>query len=692
MIRYLLKVGVALSGAILTACGGGSSSSGSVSEVTLGGSFSKGLYRYADVQAYEVVNGVQVPVGSKTTTDINGEYTLSLTPTSNPIVVEMTTTAATRMLDETAGFAVSTPKVGTKIRTMVSELTTSMPAVHGNVFTEMAVDGAKNATGGLTPASIAASKALVQSATGVDPFTIKPIGSTTATMDSSQEKLMTLLTAMMIEAKAVAASGGGTGCPGDSTGVSCLVTTLNAKAAITNNAGAGTYAVTDAAGLNTYLTAKTTALTNYSIPVGSDPDGFLGKMKSKSAVVAGGMSVPVAISATEAANRQGLDSFLQAMRSGFNEAESAIKARAETAKLRLDQFVFQHVGDGLKILGDAMNACTNTAGTLDCATGGNSIFTAASTGYSFSYYVDSNGLAVASNAANAYRFAGTVVAAADSSAGTGSATIVATKTLASKKISEINVNFSGAGIKQNSLSGSVSLNTMTIKAYDQAVSSSKWAQVSLSGASLAATRSSVGGLGTLTLVAPLTFSSSDGDLISGKINSLVAKERVTDTPTVGDKKAYPISVDLSLDVAVKEGALLGLGVVASQNIDVYNPDLPSTSSNQDNGNLLFTFKLADNVVIALTGSKTTYDKTNIGVKITSNGNWINLAGKTKRTDLAVNDESMDGDLVVTSSGIYTASLRKSNGEIQGEIFKGSTQIGEVVNGIVKAGGVEISLR
>ena len=416
-------------------------------------------------------------------------------------------------------------------------------------------------------------------------------------------------------------------------------------------------------------------------------------MKSNASVVAATMAVPTAISATDASNRQGLDKFLQAMRSGFNDADATIKARNEAAKVRLDKFVFDHVGDGLKVLGDAMNACSTTSGTLVCTTGGTSIFTAASSGYTFTYDVTINGL-LAATSAPTYKIAGTVSASLNSDTGAASATITATKTKISdsSKMSEINLVFSGSGIKKDSLSGSVSLSAFTIKAYDQTASSTKWAQLSLTGSSLSASRPSVGGLGTITLVAPLTFTTSDGDLVSGKINSLIGQEKVTNLPYNGSKDMYPTSVNLSLDLAVKEGALLGLSLVASQNIDAYNPDLPSSATNQENGSVLLKFKLADNVSADLTATKSTYDKTNFDMKITSNGNWIDLAGKTKRTNLAVNNETLDGDIVVTSSGPYTANLRKSSGRVQGEILKSGQQIGVVVDDVIKVGGVEVSIR
>ena len=362
--------------------------------------------------------------------------------------------------------------------------------------------------------------------------------------------------------------------------------------------------------------------------------------------------------------------------------------------MRLDKLVFLHVGDGLKVLGNAMDACSTTTGTLICTTGGTSIFSAATSGYTFTYDVTIDGLRAPASGTAVYRYAGTVAGSFNSDSGVASATITANKTKISdsSKMSEINMVFNGNGIKKDSLSGSVALSTMTIKGYDQAASSSKWAQVSLTGASLSGTRPAVGGLGTLTIVAPLTVSTSDGDVVSGKINSLIAKEKITGSPLPTSKDIYPTSVDLSVDVAVHEGALLGVSLVASQNIDAYNPDLPSTSSNQANGSVLLTFKLADNVSANLTATKSTYDKTNFDMKITSNGNWIDLAGKTKRTNLSIDDESLDGDIVVTSSGVYTANLRKSSGRVQGEILKSGQQIGVVVDDVIKVGGVEVSIR
>lgn len=676
-------------GSFLSACGGGGSSS-SASNVTLDGTFSKGLYANAEVQAYEVVNGTLVALGAKTITDEKGAYSLSLKATTNPVVVEMTTTNATTMLDEVDGFASVTPKAGTKIRSMVYGLSTST-SVHGNLFTEMAVDGASKANGGLTQASIAAAKALVQQATGIDPFTTKPTGSVSETMDSNQEKLMTLQTAMMLEAKSIANT-----CTADNTtGVACLVMALNAKGALSK--ASDTYSVTDANGLKTFLTAKVANLEGYTLPAGASQatKTFVSNMKSKAPVVKAGFVEPTSISGSAATDRQGLDAFLQVMRSGFNEAEKTITARKNSVKQRFDQYVFEHVGDGLKILNQSLSVCSTTSGALVCDVNAGSIFKAATSGYSFTYDVTSDGYRAPTYGPAVYTIAGTIAGTDNAEAGSGNAVITATKTLkaGSKLWSEMVIDVSASGIKKNTLSASVEINKFTIKAFDQATNSSKWALLTMSGINLSGARPSAEGLATLTLTAPLTLTTSDGDSIGGKINTLTIKEKVINKPAIGDRDVYPVYLDAVLDTAFKEGALIGMSITASQNIDNFNPDLPSTSANAANGYVSGSFKLSDRVSILFTASKTSFDKSNLAVKIISNGNWLNIAGNLQRSNPIMDDESLTGDLVVTSSGSYNAKIRKdASKQVVGEVFNGTQQIGTIENGIVKVSGVEVSLR
>ena len=125
--RYVLCAALIIG--VLSACGGGSNScsilgaalgSGVSSscntantndpapvaplanQVDLYGSFGKGLLAYAQVQAYELIDGKLVLLGSKTSTATDGSYILrGLRATNNPVVVELSTTGTTTMLDET---------------------------------------------------------------------------------------------------------------------------------------------------------------------------------------------------------------------------------------------------------------------------------------------------------------------------------------------------------------------------------------------------------------------------------------------------------------------------------------------------------------------------------------------------------------------------------------------------------------
>ena len=96
---------------LLSSCGGGgggSSASSPTSAPTPTGSLSisgvaaKGALIGADVQAYEVVNGVLVAYGSPVKTNSDGGYTLSNLPaTTNPVVVKVIVNSSTTMRDET---------------------------------------------------------------------------------------------------------------------------------------------------------------------------------------------------------------------------------------------------------------------------------------------------------------------------------------------------------------------------------------------------------------------------------------------------------------------------------------------------------------------------------------------------------------------------------------------------------------
>lgn len=698
MKKYIKHIGIMFITGILVACGGGGGGGGggsTPSTANLGGTFGKGLYANADVQAYEYINGVKTSLGSKVLTDANGSYKLIGLPlTSNPVVVEMTTSSSTTMLDETRPLvggkfqnSAQPPKIGTTIRTMVSDLTNSQE-VHGNPFTEMAVNAAEK-SGSINTDSFAASKAFIQQVLGdIDPFSIKATNAD-ASLDTRQEKMMTLLTGLMLEANAVS-------CSGDPTGVSCLTLSLNQKAELVKSADGTTFTPKTASSLQTTLQNSTDRVRT------SNANSFVTARQSSANSIKSSITAPASINTADARQKQGLDSFISAMRTGFNEAQETIEARKNAAQLRLDSLIFRNVGDGLNLLSTYTDTCSIQSSIFTCPTGAGTIFTATSSGYSFTYNcyepVNSVGCTISNSNNSNYTISGTISAEGSQISGNVSANITASKIRRSdsKVFSEFSLSVNGTGLTETSLAATINISTFKIKAYDQTANSNKWALVNLSDFQLTGTRTAAGnsGLGTINITAPISITTSDGDNITGKIKSLIAKEKVTNYPFAGNKQQFPTYLSATINVAAKEGALVGIDVSASQDIENYNPDLPSTSSNKQNGKAEIKFTASDNVSVVLNASKSsaTYDETSASIKVTSNKNWIDFSAKTKRGNILIDSEDVVGDVIATSSGTYNAKVRKTNGSVSGEVFNGTTQIGVIENGLIKVAGMIVSLK
>lgn len=313
---------------ILASCGGGGGggvlSSGS-STVSLEGVGSKGLFANADVQAFEVVGGELVSLGSSVKTGDSGSYTLTgLRTTSNPVVVKLTVNANTTMLDETSvgadgKFTVSAnkPPVGTVIRSTLPDLTTNSEA-HITPFTEMAVAAAAS-SGTLNSNSLLAGRQMVMDTLGLNPFIIKPVNAD-ATMSTEQAKMMLLLTSVAQDAK--------TACNGDPSGVTCAVTRLNDKARLTRNTN-GTFAPQTGAALKTLIDGNVTAVKT-EITQGRISGTFANNVKNQTITTA----APTSIDPTTAAAMASLEGFVNSFRTGFNKAANSITTMAKATQTR----------------------------------------------------------------------------------------------------------------------------------------------------------------------------------------------------------------------------------------------------------------------------------------------------------------------------------------------------------------------
>jgi hypothetical protein len=226
-----------LGASVLTACGGGSDSTGTPTDtpttpattasVSLSGTAAKGLMAKADVKVHPVAADGTVDLATvltSTTTGDDGRYTLTFEGTKDrPYVVRVTANAETTHLDEVTGRAERLPE-GFAMRTIVTPAATGAVTTSASItpFSEMAVAAAAKATGGVTAANAAQAVSTVSQLLGFDP--IKVAATTPAAASSDDEKKL----AVMLTAVAQMASSGDLGCTGDDNGrkVQCVVEKL----------------------------------------------------------------------------------------------------------------------------------------------------------------------------------------------------------------------------------------------------------------------------------------------------------------------------------------------------------------------------------------------------------------------------------------------------------------------------------
>ena len=643
----------------IAGCGGGSSSSSSGSgsgTLTLGGVASKGLLQAADVQAYEVVNGALISIGSSVRTDNDGAYSLTGLPsTTNPVVVKVTTNASTEMLDETLPLGAdgkfqrgTKPKVGTEMRSMIESLSSNSEVVI-TPFTEMAVSAAA-ATGTLDAESLAASKLIMTESLGIDPFKTKPINADqVGTMTPDQGKLMALLTSVAIDAQ--------TSCPGDASGVSCAIVRLNNSAEIKKNSD-GTFAIKTTGTLNAKLTSMQAATASYS----ATSSAFLTSAKSTSAsyVVP---TEPLPIDSAVAKNVGSMEAFVAAMRLGFNRAQKSLEVKGKEIQDRLDLFTVEIVSDTQSQLDEiGYNCKLDSSDIFVCDADNNSNFTFISEGkYTFTK----------TNSDQAYKIDGTAEGSLD---GTGKLVLKVSSTKintgTNKPIEELAADISGTGLLESSKSSTLYFSKLEGKQYDQTSGSTKWAKISLTGLTLSVEEGEL--VSKTSVSVPITGSTSEGDSFSGKLNKLA----LTFKRYLGEYRVITADIDISANIIAANSNLASISLKVSQKSTTYRPWLPNSSDNVPEVSMAFTSNFKDDVTLEVTRLQNTFDKALYSVKMISNRNWIKLEGEA-----SIDSKEIEGisELIVTSNGEFNMKINPQN---EGKIYKGTDQIGWVKDGIM----------
>ena len=662
----------------ITSCGGGggnsTASTATTGSLSISGVAAKGAFIGAYVQAYEVVNGLLVAIGSPVQTDTDGSYTISsLSPTTNPIVVKVITNTSTTMRDERGApgsdgkfpLASNAPAVGTEMRTALSSLDTSTE-VHITPFTEMAVAAAVS-SGGITTSSLAAGQDQVMQLIGLNPFNVKPITNSNDSNSLLQKRMMLYLAA--VANKAIT-----TPCTGDASGVSCVLNSLKEKVKVTVD-NSGNYVPTNAAALKTLITDGFTGLTIYP----SSPMATLDLTTEKNKVAVVSSSDPV--KSTQTAT---LDSFLNVMRNGFNTAitiakkytdESGVKARFHTMTVETTKDGFGSVGRMIR------NCYFNSAQLLLCGASTHPIRqwdnddfnVAAGAGnlYTFSY-PDGN-----------YDFSGTVKGV--NTGGNLSMLLTATKkdrTKSNQLMSELSMTLSGSGLIQGSSTGIINIDTFNTKAY-YVDNPAQYGTVNLSGIKLTDTVAT----DKLDIVAPIVITDYPGDVYSGTIN-MTGYRISTNQNQSGiqdwNRPGYWLFTSAAFDLSVKSVSsnIVSVSVTGTQSKD-FNSKLPRSSSNDPKANISVTEKFSDNVIVSLNTNETTWGTTAVSGRITSNGNWFQI-------DFTYVKDS--NGIKLTSAGVYSATLTQASNKVNGDIKSGTTKIGEIKDNVMQINGRELSFK
>jgi hypothetical protein len=185
----------------------------------------------------------------------------------------------------------------------------------------------------------------------------------------------------------------------------------------------------------------------------------------------------------------------------------------------------------------------------------------------------------------------------------------------------------------------------------------------------------------------LAITSSDGDNVTGTISANI-QELCKDGASPCTKSSHPTKIGVSFNGILKEGAIASFNMVVTQAVvgygqTGYQPWVSNSASNPINGTATLTMTFTDSVTIALTETFTGWNTSTLGVNFTSNGNTLYLTAKGKNKAVGTNAQVLDGDITLTSSGVYNAKMREgSDKKAIGEVFQGTEQIGNLVSGVL----------
>jgi len=677
MKKIIKLITVSATLAVLTACGGGGSSSPSANTVNLTGNAAKGILIGADVTAHEVLNGqmtIKAMASSKTGSD--GSYTLAIAPTSNPVIIKVIANPGTKMKDESqvntdGSFVEVTLTAPLEMRTFISTATENVSA-QINMLTEQAIAFAaqtKNESGnlvGLTKESLLVGKQMAQqmAPAGTDPFADKP---------ATKAEEMTALSVMM--AGIVKAQRDDNTCE-----LTCQISKLSQGISpVMSLDGAATIS---SAAQTALQTKRSELVIKAQTALASSPAATMAQSTTLTTVTFGAVSTVT----YEATN--GLDAFLTAMRDGFKAAKDELTSAKDDLNSKYNNVSLGSAEGISAVLGRITDECLTSQGFACSGTG----WSQSGSTYTLTTTL-ANGNKVSANLSGSK--------GADNFDITLSGMTV--KNSANKNlfaIDSIHLTATGTEDKMNIVFDA------SVKAYDQTSGSTKTATLTFAQTTLAYDYSTYNntGKGTFSLKGSLTVEGNTGDKLVGTIEGNGVKLRSA-TPYYGyyDSDMFFNTGKVSLEAANNNTTLLSLSG-NTNSTTANNPFTLYTKDNFEKYSNTIILKVTNNVSLTMTESLTSWDTLTKSMelssgtsKLTLSGNWNTTNSWTDKAwcdwaDGAVNTFRCASELSLKSAGnVYTASLKKSGSTVSGDIYKGEIKVGQIKNNIVTVNGKEVSL-
>jgi len=682
----------------LTGCGGGGGGSGAApSTVQLNGTAAKGILIGADVSVYALTNGKKGDKPLDTAkTGADGSYTLNISPTNGPVLIEVKANSTTKMLDETrlsgSGqfLEVEAPKDLT-LRSFAEDAS-KLTVVRVNALTEMAVAVAAT-TGELSLNSLIAGQqiARLSAPAGVDPFNQEPVAKP-VDMNDDQMKFAIFNAGLLTSV-------------GSNCDLQCQIGGLSKDVSMTLAAdGKATYSAEVEKALHT----KKAAILNVgvsSLKVNPEKQSAVSSV-SQSVIAAANEAAKNATGGTTdepavvvAAN--GLQGFVDAMRDGFRETETRLLKVEKELDERYKDVTFEGASYIGNVLDEIDMACTKVDGSLSCSNDATRGFTWTREG--------TDTFTWASKSANEGRTStGKVVGSLKNGMDTLSVDgriVKGGKTLVSMAGVEIGL------LDQGDADFSATING-TLQAMDDKglVVTLKFEGVDIKSA----TRTNTPALADMTLKGGLTLEANNGDKLTGAIDLTLVEVTRRIACSSNNQSCYDIhdefitSGTLNLKAVTATTNVLALDVSLKTSLPDYTKDVSKDNYETSDGTLKLA--LADNLFITFTEKSSQWDTVSQVATIKSGTSEIQLSAVFKAGTTGKWCQSVGGGgdsnggtftnyrcaneikLKSTNANPYTATLTKGeNGRTQGDIFLGSTKVGELVNGVLKINGTEVSL-